>query len=257
MPGLAEWARVRDYRVQQIQSMVNVDIYLDSKMKGNDVLAVEADHIVIATGAHWKADGSGIFNQTSLTELGPSEQIFTPDDIMAGRLPQGPTMIFDDDHYYMASVIAERLREHQIPVTFVTPESVVSAWGKMTSEQKQIHRRLLDVGVDIITTHGLVAYNGSEAKIKCSYTGNIKLIAVEAVVTVTARIPNDDLFKELQHKTQTGVDNMPLSLTRIGDCEAPSIIAGAVFSGHRFAQELDTDIDLDKRIKYDRVFFEG
>ena len=45
-------------------------------------------------------------------------------------------------------------------------------------------------------------------------------------------------------------------MTRIGDCEAPSIIAGAVYSGHRYARELDTEVDPDNRMKYDRVFFE-
>jgi dimethylamine/trimethylamine dehydrogenase len=54
----------------------------------------------------------------------------------------------------------------------------------------------------------------------------------------------------------TDAEFNPLSLSRIGDCEAPSIIAGAVFSGHRYARELDTDVDPDNRIKYDRVFFE-
>ena len=33
LPGLAEWRRVRDYRVQQIQSMPNVDVYLDSRQR--------------------------------------------------------------------------------------------------------------------------------------------------------------------------------------------------------------------------------
>ena len=46
------------------------------------------------------------------------------------------------------------------------------------------------------------------------------------------------------------------SLTRIGDCEAPAIIAAAVFAGHRYARELDTEIDPDNRMKFDRVFYE-
>jgi len=32
---------------------------------------------------------------------------------------------------------------------------------------------------------------------------------------------------------------------RIGDCEAPAIIAAAVHSGHRYARELDTEPDPD------------
>ena len=32
---------------------------------------------------------------------------------------------------------------------------------------------------------------------------------------------------------------MPFTLTRIGDCEAPAIIAAATYAGHRYARELD------------------
>jgi dimethylamine/trimethylamine dehydrogenase len=256
MPGLSEWARVRDYRVQQISSMPNVDVYLENRMQAEDVAAIEADHIVIATGARWLADGRGLHNNTGIQKLGPAEQIFTPDDIMAGRLPTGPTLIFDDDHYYMASVIAEVLRQNQVPVTLVTPENMVSAWGEMTSEQAQIHCRMVEVGVDIITTHNLASFNGSEAVIECTYTGQQKAIAVDSVVTVTMRNPDDQLFHQLQQRMDADAEFNPLSLSRIGDCEAPSIIAGAVFSGHRYARELDTEVDPDNRMKYDRVFFE-
>ena len=38
LPGLAEWGRVRDYRVQQIQKMVNVDIYPDNRLSAEDAL---------------------------------------------------------------------------------------------------------------------------------------------------------------------------------------------------------------------------
>jgi dimethylamine/trimethylamine dehydrogenase len=257
LPGLGEWVRVRNYRVHAIQSMPNVDVYLDNRMQAEDVLAIEADHIVIATGARWQADGRGLFNQTPLTELGPSNQVFTPDDIMAGRLPAGPALIYDDDHYYMGSVIAEHLRARDIPVTLVTPKTMVSAWGNHTSEQALIHRRMLEAGVELITAYGLSAFNGETAQIECIYSGNRKSIDVEAVVTVTMRSPDDILFRELQQRIESGVEHSPASLSRIGDCEAPSIIAGAVFAGHRYARELDTEVDPDNRIKYDRVFFES
>ncbi|RLA10551.1 MAG: NADH:flavin oxidoreductase [Gammaproteobacteria bacterium] len=256
LPGLSEWARVRNYRVHAIQSMPNVEIYLDNRMEADDVLAMEANHIVIATGASWLADGRGLFHETALTGFGPSTHIFTPDDIMAGHLPEGPTLIYDDDHYYMASVIAELLRARQIPVTLVTPKTRVSAWGEMTSEQMRIQRRLLGVGVQVITANSLTAFDGREAQIQCIYTGNQRSIEVESVVSVTMRQPNDSLFLEIQQRIESGTGFVPDSLSRIGDCEAPSIIAGAVFAGHRYARELDTEVDPDNRIKYDRVFFE-
>jgi len=256
LPGLGEWARVRNYRVHEIQQMENVDIYFDNQMDAEHVLAVEANHIVIATGASWLADGRGLFNKTPLAELGPAEQVFTPDDIMAGRLPVGPALIYDDDRYYMGSVIAELLRAKNIPVTLVTPETIVSAWGAKTSEQSRVQRRLMELDVQLMTSHGLASFNGREAQVECTYTGERKSISVEAVVTVTMRSPNDSLFQQLQQAVGSAGDYQPDSITRIGDCLAPSIIAGAVFSGHRYARELDTEVDPDNRMKYDRVFFD-
>lgn len=64
-----------------------------------------------------------------------------------------------------------------------------------------------------------------------------------------------DQESALRHTLRIGKDR-PGSFRRIGDCEAPSIIAAAVYSGHRYAQELDAGIDPDNRMKYDRVFFD-
>ena len=203
-----------------------------------------------------RVDGRGLHNVTPPTKFRPSEQVFTPDDIMAGRLPEGPTLIYDDDHYYMANVIAELLRSKGVPVTLVTPQTMISAWSGKTNEQARVQCRMIERGVKLITAHSLAAFNGREAQIECTYTGNRQSINVEAVVTVTMRTPNDGLFYELEQRLETETDYHLGSLSRIGDCEAPSIIAGAVYSGHRYARELDTEIDADNRMKYDRVFYD-
>jgi dimethylamine/trimethylamine dehydrogenase len=57
-----------------------------------------------------------------------------------------------------------------------------------------------------------------------------------SVVSVTARLPRDELFEVLKGK---------IPVRRIGDCFGPSIIAAAVYEGHRYAREFDTDIDPD------------
>jgi dimethylamine/trimethylamine dehydrogenase len=51
-----------------------------------------------------------------------------------------------------------------------------------------------------------------------------------------------------------GTEGAPLSLKRIGDCEAPAIIAAAVFAGHRYARELDTSPDADNPLMHERIF---
>jgi dimethylamine/trimethylamine dehydrogenase len=47
---------------------------------------------------------------------------------------------------------------------------------------------------------------------------------------------------------------VPKSVQRIGDCEAPAIIAAAVYSGHRYARELDMSESDRAQVPHDRVF---
>jgi len=256
LPGLAEWARVRDYRVQQLEKMDNVEIFRESNMSAEEVLDVAANHIVIATGATWRTDGFGVANQGGIANLGPVEQIYTPDDIMAGRLPSGPTVVFDDDHYYMGSILAELIRAAGTPVTLVTPSDIVSEWGGYTYDRWRAKTRLLKMGVKIITAHNLLSCDGNSAKLSCQYSGQEMSIDCEAIVMVGARTPNDKLYQELAGKIEAGIEGGPQSLKRIGDCEAPAIIAAAVYSGHKYARELDVTIDRDNPLKHDRVFFE-
>jgi dimethylamine/trimethylamine dehydrogenase len=245
LPGLGEWLRVRDYRVQQIDVMSNVEVFRESELSVDEVLAVEADHIVISTGATWRADGFGRNHPQPLTTLSSSAQILTPDDVMAGYLPDGPTVIFDDDSFYMGGVIAERVCRENVPVTLVTPENVVSDWCEHTSEQYQVQKNLLDLGVSIETAHSLLTYDGREVTICCTHTGRRQSIEADALIMVTARSPRDELYQSLKQYMEGEAQTPFRSLRRIGDCEAPAIIAAAVYAGHRYARELDTEPDLE------------
>jgi len=256
LPGLGEWARVRDYRLQQIAAMPNVEVFPGSRMSVDDVIATGAQHIVIATGATWRTDGIGLTSEAAVAGLDTGHGVFTPDDIMAGKLPAGPTVVYDDDHFYMANVIAERLCKADLPVVFVTTRSTVSSWGVHTAEQVRTQQRLIALGVEIVTDHSVTGFGDQGVEIACIYSDKRRQIIADSIVTVTMRLPTDGLFHDVQARHADGSAPSVLSVTRIGDCEAPSIIAGAVFAGHRYARELDTNTDPDSRIKFDRVFFE-
>jgi dimethylamine/trimethylamine dehydrogenase len=256
LPGLAEWGRVRDYRVHQIQTMPNVDVFLDNNLNAEDALSLGAEHIVVATGSKWRADGFGRYHNKPCLDLGPAEQVFTPNDIFMGRVPRGRAVVFDDDHYYMGSVLAEALVAQGVEVCFVTPKNLVSAWGAMTDEQYQTQQRLIQLGVQIITAHGLDEFDGSNARLSCVYTGRTRLVAADAVVLVTARIPADGLYKEIAGKIASDTSgSIPVpTLHKIGDCDAPAIIAAAIYAGHRYARELGTDMEHSDVVRQDKLF---
>lgn len=256
LPGLSEWARVRHYRVSQIAKMPNVAVYLENNLALNDILEIGADHVAIATGATWRRDGFGNYNTVAMQPLPPPESTYTPDDIMSGRLPTGSTLVYDDDGFYMGSVIAEKLRENGNPVIYLTPETKVSSWSSNNAEQPRVHCRLVELGVEIILNHGLDEFDGEQATLGCSYTGKQHNVSVENVVMVCNRTSHDQLYHGLVEAIENKQSGAPKTVKRIGDAEAPSIIATAVFAGHKYAREMDVEIDRDNPFKHDRVFFE-
>ena len=56
---------------------------------------------------------------------------------------------------------------------------------------------------------------------------------------VTARLPNDALYYDLNVSPEKLAEAGIKSVKRVGDAFAPGLIAAAVWSGHRFARELD------------------
>ncbi len=255
LPGLSEWARVRDYRVQQLDHMVNVEIFRESHLTPEDVLEIGAEHVAIATGSRWRAGGF----TTPGSESGSGDAglgIMTPDDIMDGQMPSGRTLIFDDHHYYMASVLAEHLRGQGVPIVFVTSGDKVATWCDNTAERVRVQRRLMELDIEIVTGHGLQGFDGGSVQLACSYTGRIRNLAADVLLVVGRRQPNDRLYHDLRCKIADDPAAAPKSLLRIGDCLAPAIIAAAVYSGHRYAQELEDDRPRDSLARFDRVLFD-
>ena len=237
LPGLSAWARVRDYRTYQLSQMANVEVFPASRLSAEQVLEFGAAHIAIATGARWRRDGYGRAHQFPIPGTdGPN--VLTPDDIMAGARPEGPVLVYDDDHYYMGGVVAELLADNGNAVTLATPESKASAWTDYTLEQHRIQARLMEHGVDIVSGHRLSAIDEDGATLACVYTGRRRELSVYTVVMVTSRLPEDALFRELAGDPERLAAAGVTSLRRIGDCHGPATIAAAVYEGHRFAREL-------------------
>ncbi|HYA07946.1 MAG TPA: NAD(P)-binding protein, partial [Gaiellaceae bacterium] len=101
LPGLAAWIRVADYRKGQLARLPNVEQALESAVDADDVLAFGFQHVAVATGARWRADGVGRWH-TRPPALDAGTEVLTPDDLLAGERPAGERiLLFDDDHYYL------------------------------------------------------------------------------------------------------------------------------------------------------------
>ena len=196
LPGLAEWARVRDYRVHQINQMTNVEIFLQSRLDAAMVREFGADHVVISTGSKWRADGIGRENETAV-EGWDKTVCFTPDDVIAGKPLTSPVIVFDDDHYYMGGVLAEKIRADGHQVLLATPAADVSHWTHNTMEQHRIQTRLLEQGVEILALHNLASIGDNQVEFACVYSDRRRVEDSGSIVIVTSREPNEALYLEL------------------------------------------------------------
>ena len=251
LPGLAAWARVRDWRLGQIARMANVAMFMESAMSDRDVLGFGAPHVVLATGATWRRDGVGHANSKTIQGAGRSH-VVGPEDVMAGRVTQGPVLIFDDDHGYMAGVLAEKLAAQGLAVTLVTPAAMVSEFTVLTLEQGFVQKRLLEMGVTIRQQRNLAAIEAGHVELACIYTGKREQTAAAAVVLVTARVANDQLYHQLARRPDLMEAAGMKSLGVIGDCLSPQTIAAAVYDGHTYARELDAAEPANPDVPYRR-----
>ena len=239
LPGLSAWGRVADYRLYQLGQRPNVQMYPASRLSAEEVLAFGFQHICVATGSTWRADGVARQHVVPMP-IHPQMPVFTPDDLMAGRLPLGRVVVFDDDHYYMGGVLAELCAQKGCDVTLVTPSAFVSDWTANTLEQSQIHRHLAGLGVKIMLNTGIAAVQAGGVETNCTYTDTRSLIACDAVVLVTSRTSDDGVFLDLMAWQGDWADVGIRSVKVIGDAAAPAPIAWATHAGHRYARDLDT-----------------
>ncbi len=251
LPGMREYIRVRDWREGQIAKMPNVEVFRESRLTAEDVRDFGADHVVIATGARWRRD---LFTGKRFEPIAnEAALVLTPDDIMEGRLPEGPVVVYDADGYYMGGVIAERLRAAGLEVTLVTPDSQVSQWAENTGEGWRVPGHLMGLGIELLTAHELSWFDGETVTLACVHSGRERMLTARGLVLAGQRAPVDDLYTALRYAPDGSHAELPFTLARIGDCEAPAIIAAATYAGHRYAQDLDRAVDIDVPMPHDKV----
>ncbi len=139
-------------------------------------------------------------------------------------------------------------------MTFVCTDNMACSFGIYTTEQGPVQRSLLEAGVNFVFSHNVESFNGKSVGLSCVYTERESTLETDALVMVTARLPNDDLYYELQNVLEAGEAGRTQSICRIGDCEAPAPIASAVYAGRRYAMDLDDESGINYSLRRDSNF---
>ena len=114
-------------------------------------------------------------------------------------------------------------------------------------EQATIHRKLVNLGIEIVLNRSVTEIANGQVVTECVYSGQKQYLQASAVTMVTSRVGNDALWNELITREGEWASHGVQSIKLIGDAESPAPIAWATYAGHRYARELDIGDDLPFR----------
>ncbi|MFE0759065.1 FAD-dependent oxidoreductase [Inquilinus sp. NPDC058860] len=236
LPGLDRWIDIVEFRRRAIES--DVELVLGRAAAGAAVAEAGYDHVIVATGAAWRRDGAGRAS-VSAVPTAPGAEVLTPDDVLSGLKAGGRSWpkqvsIYDDDHYYLGSALAEYLVSAGVAVTFITPAAEVAIWTHKTLEQHFIQARMMALGVSIVPHRRLARIERDHAVVQNVFSGEAGAIEHEAILLVTAREPDRALYDGLKE----GAAGATGSIALVGDASAPGTLAHVTYSGHRAARAI-------------------
>ena len=108
----------------------------------------------------------------------------------------------------------------------------------------------MNLGVRLYPQYLLEIIHEGGARLLHTVTGSGLDLEADAVILVTDRLPNNDLYKDLKPALAAGVLD---SLRVIGDAEAPNIIAQAIYAGHLAGREFDEIPSVSTPFRIERV----
>jgi dimethylamine/trimethylamine dehydrogenase len=243
LPGRGEWARVLNWRRIQLAKLRNVEVLTGFRLDADGVREYGAEIVVVATGAHWAADGLNRETHEPIPGADASlPHVLTPEQVMVeGKSPPGKrVVVYDSDGYFMGPDLAERLAVEGFDVDLVTSLEDISPFSHETLEQIFLKERLHEVGVRMHRTVRLERVEAGGLALEDEFGEQVELEA-DAVVLVTQRLSDDALYHELRADEARLEAEGIEAVYRVGDCVAPQLIADCIFDGHRLAREIDSE----------------
>ena len=251
LPGMTSYKRVVDYRVNQINQLNNVDVFLDNTLSPDDVLELGFDHVVTATGSTWQP--SIMDDKSAPVLIDKTDTIITPEDVLNGCELKSPVIIFDFDYYYMGGLMAEYIKDLGHEVTIITPFDKVSPWSFNSNEIDEIQLRLLEKDIRVFTQNRIITVEDSSVKTIHKVSHEETDIDRGSLVLVGYRKQNDSLYSDLNSRKADLSSSGIKSLQNIGDSNAPGAVVHAVYAGHLYANTFDqedTDTSDDFKLEY-------
>lgn len=199
---------------------LGVDLRLGAEAHAEDVLRLEPDHVVVATGAVPVAPA--IETDSSVTVVPAVEDL--PADLKSKRV-----LVLDEDGHYWAAQVAEEAASRGAEVV------VLTRFFEPFRELPIVSRiaalaRLDNLGTTLIPMHEVIALRAGGADIKhYDSRRDSRVECVDYVVCVGPQLPRDELAEKLS------VGFPPAAIHVIGDAKSPRRLRNAIAEGYSLA----------------------
>ena len=209
---------------------LSVRLHLNSYLEKDEVRAIGADVVVLATGSLPDEDAT----QRWLPQLGPlpgleNGQVYSAEDVMRREARLGDSVIVYDEGGNMRGVgTAWYLAETGKQLTLVTPDPFVGKELSRTSADIPIRAKLAQLSVQMLTEHAILNWSGNGARLKNLLDGAEVDVPSSALVMATTNRAFDPLSEELTD----------LDVRLIGDAQAPRQAPWAFYEGRKCGLEI-------------------
>ena len=193
----------------------DVEVRLGVRATPDLVLGGDWEVVVVCTGARPRP---------------PAEHVMSVWDVLQGRPVGSRVAVVDLVGFHQATSVAEWLAQRGHAVTYLTPTLVAGQDLGLTLDLENWHRRVLALGVRLITSVAPLAYDGDRVRVVEAYANReVDLGPFDSVVVADHGQPEDQLYLALKGR---------IEVHRAGDAVAPRRAENAVVEGYRVAMAL-------------------
>ncbi len=212
---------------------LQVRVLLRTELDADAIRDMDADTVVLATGSAPSRTGfQRILPHLDTLPGVEQDNVCTVHDVLDGSVVPGNRVLLLDDinGWWPASGTAQHLALQRHEVVVVTAAETPCAALDNSQAGETMRERFMKTGIEVVTAHALLSWNGNTAELLNLYTGDKETRDFDTLVLATTNTPEDALTAEL---AADGID-----LHAIGDTVSARTASMAFYEARKLAVTL-------------------
>lgn len=236
LPGREPYGELLDWYALQFASH-GVECLMGEELKGQDLLKIKFDHLIIATGAGPTKTGFQrlLPNKAKLAGV-DSDNVYSVEEVLGGITPLGGkhrarVLLLDDIGFRQGVGTAIFLAKLGHTVSLLTRHAVPAPELQALGGHQELLSQLKSLGVETLTNSVLLSWTNGMAAYAGSGDSTPKSRPFDYLVVATTNEANQMLENE--------VIRLGKSYSLAGDCQGARKALMAIYEGRKAIMEID------------------